>query len=214
MFCTHCGSALEDGARFCGHCGAPAGSGGGAVATAGPDDAVRERLAAGDKIGAIKLYRQQTGLGLKEAKDAVETIAAGLPPGASSSSSGGGRGLSCLGCTALLVLAGALLLGLFQIPIRMSGSYAQAIDLARDSPRVREALGEPIAVFPVVWTGRLSSSSEGWMAAYDVRLSGPKASGWLKVRATTRDGFRQTHWNQLSRVETSVDGKRVEIPLP
>ncbi len=30
----------------------------------------------GKKIGAIKLYRQRTGLGLKEAKDAVEAIAA------------------------------------------------------------------------------------------------------------------------------------------
>jgi len=277
MFCTHCGSALEDGARFCGHCGAPAGSDG-VVATGGPDDAVRERLAAGDKIGAIKLYReatglglaeakaavetiesggrigfsppasmapvalgasaaagfddriralllqgdklgaiklyrQETGLGLREAKGAVESVAAGLPPGAVSASSTAGRGLTCLGCVLLLVLAGAGLLALFQIPIRMSGCYAQAIELARNNSQVRDTLGEPIAVFPIVWTGRLSSGSDGWVAAYDVRLSGPKASGWLKVRATTRDGFQQTHWNQFSRVEATVAGKRVEIPL-
>lgn len=34
-----------------------------------------ERLArAGDKISAIKLYRKLTGVGLKEAKDAVEKL--------------------------------------------------------------------------------------------------------------------------------------------
>jgi len=33
---------------------------------------VRDLLAAGNKIGAIKLYRELTGLGLAEAKAAVE----------------------------------------------------------------------------------------------------------------------------------------------
>ena len=35
---------------------------------------VRERLAAGDKLGAIKLYREATGLGLGDSKDYVEQI--------------------------------------------------------------------------------------------------------------------------------------------
>jgi ribosomal protein L7/L12 len=34
---------------------------------------------AGKKIEAIKIYRQETGSGLKEAKDAVEALAAGRP---------------------------------------------------------------------------------------------------------------------------------------
>ncbi len=44
-----------------------------------PDIAQRigERVAAGDKIGAIKLLREATGLGLAEAKDVVEAVAAG-----------------------------------------------------------------------------------------------------------------------------------------
>ena len=37
---------------------------------------VVDALRRGDKIGAIKLLREQTGIGLKEAKDAVE--AAGI----------------------------------------------------------------------------------------------------------------------------------------
>jgi len=37
---------------------------------------ILELLAAGRKIAAIKLYRQQTNSGLKAAKDAVEALAA------------------------------------------------------------------------------------------------------------------------------------------
>src|ERR1043165_2032660 len=36
--------------------------------------AIREAILAGNKILAIKLYREQTGLGLAEAKDAVERM--------------------------------------------------------------------------------------------------------------------------------------------
>ena len=35
---------------------------------------VRELYRAGQKIQAIKLYRENTGVGLKEAKDAVEAL--------------------------------------------------------------------------------------------------------------------------------------------
>lgn len=39
---------------------------------------VRDALRAGDTIRAIKIYREQTGVGLVEAKRAVEEIASGL----------------------------------------------------------------------------------------------------------------------------------------
>lgn len=47
--------------------------------------AVQDLIASGNLIGAIKLYREQTGLGLKESKEAVEAMAAGraVPPAAS-----------------------------------------------------------------------------------------------------------------------------------
>jgi len=38
---------------------------------------INRALAAGNKIDAIKRYREATGLGLKDAKDAIEAIAAG-----------------------------------------------------------------------------------------------------------------------------------------
>jgi len=41
----------------------------------GGDDAIEYMLIAGNKINAIKLYRQRTGVGLKEAKDAIDRMA-------------------------------------------------------------------------------------------------------------------------------------------
>lgn len=43
----------------------------------GETDEIIRLLADGQKIAAIKLYRERTGAGLKEAKDAVEAIANG-----------------------------------------------------------------------------------------------------------------------------------------
>lgn len=48
-------------------------------------DAIKAEIAAGNKIEAIKLYRDATGAGLAEAKEAVELIAAGKPPQAAES---------------------------------------------------------------------------------------------------------------------------------
>jgi len=41
-------------------------------------NAIAEALRAGNKIEAIKLHRGATGLGLKESKDEIEAIEAGL----------------------------------------------------------------------------------------------------------------------------------------
>ena len=43
-------------------------------------DDIKAQIAAGNMIMAIKLYRDATGTGLAEAKQAVELIAAGKPP--------------------------------------------------------------------------------------------------------------------------------------
>ena len=59
------------------------------------------------KIEAIKLYRQQTGVGLKEAKDAVESLAAkyGISP----------KGAGCAGMVLSLVVAVAII-GIWAMP--------------------------------------------------------------------------------------------------
>jgi ribosomal protein L7/L12 len=41
------------------------------------EEEIRKLLDSGNKIQAIKMYREQTGVGLAEAKDAVEALAAG-----------------------------------------------------------------------------------------------------------------------------------------
>jgi ribosomal protein L7/L12 len=43
------------------------------------EEQLKELIANGNKIAAIKLYREMTNLGLKEAKDAVETMISGAP---------------------------------------------------------------------------------------------------------------------------------------
>jgi len=43
-------------------------------------DDIKAEIAAGNKITAIKLYRDATGAGLAKAKEAIELIAAGKPP--------------------------------------------------------------------------------------------------------------------------------------
>jgi ribosomal protein L7/L12 len=70
------------------------------VAPTGQDKQLLELLAAGQKIAAIKLYRQQTRLGLKEAKEAVEALAAKH-----------GIATPRSGCLGLLVLGAGLILG-------------------------------------------------------------------------------------------------------
>ena len=79
--CTFCNHDNPPGVRSCQYCGAdfPGPSG----PTPGSQDAlerrVRDLLAEGRKIEAIRVYREQTGTGLKEAKDAVEAIQRGVP---------------------------------------------------------------------------------------------------------------------------------------
>lgn len=68
-------------------------------------DAVTDALKQGRKIEAIKLVREATGLGLKEAKDAVEALA--LMRGFS------GTGGSTAGCAGVVLAAAlAVILGL------------------------------------------------------------------------------------------------------
>lgn len=57
-------------------------------------------LERGEKIAAIKLYREKTNLGLKEAKDAVEAIETRMGLGPEPARRGG-----CLGMLAVLCLA-------------------------------------------------------------------------------------------------------------
>lgn len=81
---------------------------------------VLRQLRAGSKIGAVKVYREQFGGGLKDAKEAVERLEAGQPASAvrahpspaAAAKNGMGRGVGCLVGIILLALAAGLMLGL------------------------------------------------------------------------------------------------------
>lgn len=96
--CPGCGAPVESSERACPYCGAaisaaPVSSSAPtvrvskaaveALASSGdPLQAVREQIERGNKIEAIRLYREATGVGLKEAKDAVEAMQEGRELGA------------------------------------------------------------------------------------------------------------------------------------
>lgn len=69
---------------------------------------IREAIFSGRKIEAIKLYRASSGLGLKEAKDFVESLEERLRQAEPEQFTVPPRGKGC-GFTALAVLAAAAL---------------------------------------------------------------------------------------------------------
>jgi hypothetical protein len=104
-FCSQCGTALPSDAKFCPHCAHPVAS---SYAGSAPEweGQVVDLLKQGKAITAIKLYREKTGLGLKEAKDAVEALACREQIPLKNS---GAQGAGCSGCILLIV---CLFLGL------------------------------------------------------------------------------------------------------
>ena len=75
MYCVHCGAPRKGGDPTCEFCGVVFGKQVDApLQHGGLPSNVMEALRAGNKIGAIKLYREATGLGLKESLDAIEAF--------------------------------------------------------------------------------------------------------------------------------------------
>jgi hypothetical protein len=65
---------------------------------------IQDALRRGQKIEAIKLYREHSGLGLKEAKDAVEALEKEMVPAAGSAAPTARADKGCLGLFMLLVI--------------------------------------------------------------------------------------------------------------
>ncbi len=165
-------------------------------------DPITELLRQNKKIEAIKLYREQTGLGLKEAKDAVEAIeATGWPaipgdpaqivkstvyrsPRPKSSAAG------CLGCLPMLLFfglcAGFIMLS-SQVAFRAWGPLDQVLRILNSSPQVTRVFGQPLNVGPFI-TGSLSGGDTSSSARFSVSLYGPQHSGTLRVSGSWRRG--------------------------
>ena len=95
-------------------------------------------LRAGQKIEAIKLYRQISDVGLKEAKDAVEAMEAGLGRSDTVQITRAARSTGCVptgvGLLVAIGIIGFVLAMVFGLPFRLSGSYRQALDAAAPIP--------------------------------------------------------------------------------
>jgi ribosomal protein L7/L12 len=95
--CVFCNQPVSPGSTKCPKCGAdlfPADVARQAdVASPGTEGDIVSMLEQGRKIDAIRMYREQTGAGLREAKDAVDAIERGenLPAAARATGSAGVR---------------------------------------------------------------------------------------------------------------------------
>ncbi len=184
-------------------------------------DSITALARQGNKIGAIKLYREQTGVGLKEAKDAVEAIARGEMPvvtidqhrGAPETSTQS-RGVStfsgCLGCLPILLFVGlcaGLIMFTSQIAFRAWGPLDQVMQILNNDPQVTQAFGQPLNVGPFI-TGSISGGDTSSSAHFSVPLYGPQRSGTLQVSGSWRRGV----WDiSISVLYAGEDGEEQTI---
>jgi len=150
----------------------------------------------GQKLNAIKLLREQTGLGLKEAKDAVETLERGQLPSLSidqraRSKPAIGGNLGCLlGCLPVLGIMGVCFISIMlmsQIMFRVWGPYDAAMSVVTSSEEVVAALGKPLST-GLVMVGSISSSGSDSHAQLETPIFGSKRSGTLRVSGSWHKG--------------------------
>ncbi|MBL8058382.1 MAG: ribosomal protein L7/L12, partial [Anaerolineales bacterium] len=194
---------------------------------------VRNRLAAGDKLEAIRRFRQHFNTGLQEAKDAVEAMERGQPvppwtlrPTPPARRAGApkpraGRGNAWLtGLAALLALGAAILL-CGSLPLMSSGSFRQAAEIATHDPQVIQRLGSPVSVvwWKLAW-GQMSCGSR-CSSNYSFYVAGPQGEARVQVLSDSSGGFPflgEGEWTPDLRyyfaAGPSVDVRATETPVP
>jgi hypothetical protein len=106
--CPECSAEISDQASACPKCGKPLIPPAPSASSTELDNALKQEIANNRKIAAIKLLREKTGIGLKEAKDYVEDLEKGLHPklpGSTPAPAPGQRPKAAQGCTSVLVCA-------------------------------------------------------------------------------------------------------------
>ncbi len=115
--------------------------------------------------------------------------------------------VGCLGCLGLPVAFVVFLVFVLFAAIRNSDAYVQGLELAENSPEVRDALGEP---FEAGWftTGSVNTHNSSGSAKLSVPLSGPEGNGMLFIEATMQDG----EWSlDLADFRDSEGGERFDL---
>lgn len=178
------------------------------------------------KIEAIKRLRERYGLGLQEAKEAVELLqtgrlreaAAGVQlarNGKQAATRPGGPILAwyAVGCLFALSIP-LLVLGVLTSgwPLSASGSFTQALSAAQNDVRVTEAFGGRVERGWGLITGEISCGSR-CSADYIIPIQGPRGSGKIWVRSNTLDdnrllGLIEGTWI-LDAVVTTPDGRTI-----
>lgn len=91
----------------------------------------------------------------------------------------------CLGMLLSCGCLGALIFGFTWQTLRGTGVFVEAVTQAKQSPEVRQALGEPIEP-GMMLQGSIHTSNDQGSASFTVPLKGPKAEGTLEVDAYKR----------------------------
>lgn len=182
---------------------------------------IQDALVQGNKNQAIKLYREQTGVGLREARDAVEAIESGGLPAVTidqrrnAASASSRRGLSRLGCvlgclpTLLFVglCAGFIMLS-SQVMFRVWGPLDSVLNILNSSEQVTGAFGRPVSVGPFI-TGKISGGGSSSHASFGSTLIGPNRTGDLSVSGSWRRGV----WDVTIWVIYEDDGEEQTIRI-
>ncbi|QRN99431.1 hypothetical protein JRI60_10600 [Archangium violaceum] len=88
----------------------------------------------------------------------------------------------CLGLLLSCGCLGALVFGFTYQALRGTGVFVEALTQAKQSPEVRQTLGEPIES-GMMLQGSIQSQNDQGSANFSVPLKGPKADGTLLVEA-------------------------------
>lgn len=161
---------------------------------------IRLLLAQGKKLEAIKLYREQTGVGLKEALDIIEAMPENrdtdevIPSANATPGSSTGTGWGCTRILLGMAFIVLLFMGGCGLVVQMGDEYACGMEIFTHNREVLQHLGEPVETTPLVLVMGYSSSSD-WGGNSSVGygmytlVSGSVGNRWAYVEISHDEGY-------------------------